>query len=706
MPSWALSNIGYDSTWLLVEDLVIIIKRLEARMARNSRSQGFSETFSSSSDMVPWSADFKPNQPWESLGNDYAIFQRELSDITRRAGESASSDEAFDAHLAVGWTLCDHFLLDQALFSLKKAHEIKPRDPRPLFHLGNAFYSAGSYAKATEHYDLALSNGSFAEMENARIRPLLHVNMGIVLEAEGLLLNACEQYEKALSFAPKHPRALKLLGSCLYGVGEYRRAEKVLTEAIDASPGFADAHCDLASALHAIGEDDERAICEFQKALDLKPDHVDALYNFAGLFKDMGRYQRAAEMYSKVLVLQPNNWRAQLNRGVVLLGAGEAEESRKAFKEAFKLTNRVELYDAIEHLRLSKKAQRKHSGKASSSVSGEVKDQATGGGGRSRRRRRRRRRRNEEAGESSEAMIRVDPSQFRRANERTTPSKWLVNALAIRQFQLRTRLHRCDVGRVQDEFFSAKCSGSKPSIEKVLRRLLHFLTPSAFQGAVRAVNERILCVLDSGGAGGEGTVDVGMLLALVSPICAGSTEQRKKTAFDALVWRTADTESELQQQEKKVEKKDGDELRRGDVLLYMKLLHAIYLPKDGMSQAQEVHGGGEGPSLSFAEFVGIFDDHDWGFGLLNVLAKLESSDRVRQIGRACAACAYPITGPWFWEITDKFDLCSLCYSQGKLPASASPRQDSHYYCFKEYRSKFAAVKDRLSLSRSKSLNLS
>jgi tetratricopeptide (TPR) repeat protein len=60
-------------------------------------------------------------------------------------------------------------------------------------------------------------------------------------------------------------------------------------------------------------------------------------------------------MYAKVLALKPGEWRAQLNRAVSLLGAGDYEEARKAFKEAFKMTNRVELYDAIKHLKQMQK---------------------------------------------------------------------------------------------------------------------------------------------------------------------------------------------------------------------------------------------------------------------------------------------------------------------------------------------------------------
>ncbi|MGV7989029.1 hypothetical protein PJP10_32170, partial [Mycobacterium kansasii] len=72
-------------------------------------------------------------------------------------------------------------------------------------------------------------------------------------------------------------------------------------------------------------------------------------------------------------------------------------------------------------------------------------------------------------------------------------------------------------------------------MEVILRKLLHSLKPETFQGAVKAIDERVLAVLD---ATGSGRVDLGMFYAIVAPICAGPPEKRKRAAFDALIWRS------------------------------------------------------------------------------------------------------------------------------------------------------------------------
>ncbi|KAH1030305.1 hypothetical protein J1N35_046181 [Gossypium stocksii] len=415
-------------------------------------------------------------------------------------------------------------------------------------------------------------------------------------------------------------------------------------------PDYADAHCDLGSALHALGED-ERAIEVFQKAIDLKPGHVDALYNLGGLYMDLGRFQRASEMYTRVLAVWPNHWRAQLNKAVSLLGAGETEEAKKALKEALKLTNRVELHDAIYHLKQLQKKKVKSNGGAN--------------------------------GEG--AFLIVEPSKFKTVGEKTTLRQDLGSAIQIRAFQRITRLSRCNVDLLKKEMneidVPVSYSGGggpqksirKPNLEGILRRFLRFLKPETFQGAVKAINERILSVLDETGSG---RVDLGMFYAVLAPICNGPPNERKRIAFDALLWQPVN--------------EDSSQIRKVDAVQYIKLLRAIYVPSLGISEILEVHGETDSSMVSFSEFLTMFDDPDWGFGIMSTLLKLENGDRNRHGRWVCAVCRYPVIGSRFREVKSHFSLCNQCYSEGKVPPSF--KQDE--YKFKEYGSEAEAMKDK------------
>ena len=101
----------------------------------------------------------------------------------------------------------------------------------------------------------------------------------------------------------------------------------------------------------------------------------------------------------------------------------------------------------------------------------------------------------------------------------------------------------------------------------------------------------------------------------------------------------------------------------------------------------EVHGEDDTASISFPEFLEMFDDLDWGFGIMNTLVKLEAGDRVRHGRLTCAVCSYPIIGPRFKEVNSRFSLCSICYSEGKVPVAFKQEE----YRFKEYGSETEAM---------------
>uniref|UniRef100_A0A5B7B8N3 EF-hand domain-containing protein n=1 Tax=Davidia involucrata TaxID=16924 RepID=A0A5B7B8N3_DAVIN len=656
--AWAASpnhGIVFDDTWKIVDDLEILIKRLKAKQAKDGKLKG--DNYDVYSD-PGWSRELGPSSEisekrvfWEESGHDYAVFVKELGVLRSRADGARSREEAFDGHMAIGRVLYEHQLFKEALVSFKRACELQPTDVRPHFRAGNCLYVLVRHSEAKEEFLLALEAAEAGGNQWAYLLPQIHVNLGIALEAEGMVISACEHYREAAILCPTHFRALKLLGSALFGVGEYKAAVKALEEAIYMKSDYADAHCDLASALHAMGDDDN-AIKEFQKAIDLKPGHVDALYNLGGLYMDMGRYQRASEMYTRVLGVWPNHWRAQLNKAVSLLGAGEAEEAKRALKEALKMTNRVELHDAISHLKQLQKKRLK------------------GNGG----------------GNGEEAFIIVEPSKFKTVGERTMLRQELANALDIRAFQRITRLNRCDVDLLKKEMdendVPVSYSGSgapgksirKAALEGILHKLLNFLKPETFVGAVKAINQKILSVLDDSESC---RVDLGMFFAVLAPICGGSPDKRKRVAYDALLWRHAN--------------EGGGQMRKVDAVGYINLLRAIYIPSHAVSdEALEIHGETDASMVSLAEFLVMFDDPDWGFGIMSSLLKLETGDRNRHGSHACSICRYPIIGSRFKEMKSHFSLCSQCYSEGKVP----PAFKQEEYKFKEYASESEAMKDK------------
>ncbi|KAL6007683.1 hypothetical protein ACLOJK_033184 [Asimina triloba] len=658
-PAWASTpnhGIDYDDTWKVIEDLEILIRK--KIKACNFKKKVKDSNFGDGCSDLSWSTELSFNSDnkkvaFDTNSGEFRSFMKELKVIRARVDRASRREEAFDGHMAIGRTLFDYQLFEEALESFKRATELKPTDVRVNFRMGNSSCSLGKLKDAKESYLSALESAEADVNRWSSLLPQIHVNLGFVLEGEGMLLCASEHYREAAILCPTHYRALKLLGSALFGVGEYRAAEKALEEAVFLKPDFADAHCDLGSVLHAMGEE-ERAILAFQKAIDLKPDHLDALYNLGGLLMNMDRHKRAAEIYARVLAVRPNHWRAQLNRGIALLGARETEEAKRCLRDAFKMTQRVELYDAIGHMkRLTKKSKIRLSSIISMHMEGRSRKDLL---------------------DAVDAIV-VDSSKFKLAKEGGTSRKLLAVALEIRNLQRSSRLCLCDVSLLKKEMAQTEVSmtyagGGLPEIsvrkaawEVILRRLLPSLKPETFQGAVKAIDEKVLVALD---ATSSGRVDLGMFYAIIAPICAGQPEKRKRAAFDALNWRSM--------------KGVQGEIGRGDVSIYLKYLRAIYFPSERMNSLIEVGVEEDDNMISFPEFVEMFDDVNSGFSILNTLLKLEDGDRIRHGGHCCDVCRYPIAGPRFKETTSRFNLCATCYSAGMVPASFKKEQ----YTFKEY----------------------
>ncbi|KAJ0972027.1 hypothetical protein J5N97_019986 [Dioscorea zingiberensis] len=628
-PSWISSpnqGITHESTLKTIRDLETLI-RTRLRSSTRSRNPKDLNVFEGNSESG-WSAELDKKLPISTPNTaDFRTFLKDLKDLRAGVDLSPITDEAFYGHMAIGRILYDHKLFSEAIQSFLRAAELRPSDARPHFHKGNALWSLDRTAEARACYSIALQAAEADALHCSALLPQIHVNLGISMEGDGLLINAAEHYREAAILCPTHYRALKHLGSALFGVGDYGSAEKALEAAVSLNPNFADAHCDLGSVLHALG-DEERAIASLQCAIDLKPDHLDALYNLGGLFNDAGRYSRAVEMYGRVLALKPDHWRAHLNQAVALLGAGEVEEAKKALNEAFKLTNRLELYDAILHLKQVEKGKK----------------------------------------DGGAEFIIVDAAKILPGNDKTTLREHLSDALRIRNVQKMTKLGRCNVVLLKEEIGKQSLHERrmrKAELEIVLRKHLHFLQPESFQCSVKAVDEKVLVALD---VTGSGKVDLCMFIAIVAPICAGSAEQRKRAAFDALQWLSTKYERQ-------------GEIAKVDAAVYLRYLRAIYYPSQTFTDLMEGHGEEqEKMMISFHEFVNMFDDIDCGFGIMNTLMKLEDAEKVQKSKRYCSVCRYRIVGLMFREISARFCLCSICYSECKVPKAFQKQE----YKFKEY----------------------
>lgn len=131
------------------------------------------------------------------------------------------------------------------------------------------------------------------------------------------------------------------LANHLSGEGRHAEALGYAREAVRTGPKVADAHNTLGAVLVATSTPgspgDARlagAIEEFSRAMELEPEHVDALYNLSVALTLAGRHGEAAAGYARILQLRPGETDALTGLGRALLAASRPEEAEAPLRRA------------------------------------------------------------------------------------------------------------------------------------------------------------------------------------------------------------------------------------------------------------------------------------------------------------------------------------------------------------------------------------
>ena len=160
-----------------------------------------------------------------------------------------------------------------------------PDDPERLFTLGLAL----------SEQDVEESIRVFRRtLELAPRNTLARYNLALVLRRIDRPVEALDELQRALAIEPR-PEALYTQGVIYWHMGELKRAEDSLREAIAATPDYADAHHVLGAVLKTRREW-KGAAASFRKAIALRPDLFSARYALAQVLTASGdeRGARAA----------------------------------------------------------------------------------------------------------------------------------------------------------------------------------------------------------------------------------------------------------------------------------------------------------------------------------------------------------------------------------------------------------------------------
>jgi tetratricopeptide (TPR) repeat protein len=160
-------------------------------------------------------------------------------------------------------------------------------------------------------------------------------NIGLVDARELRWEEAIARFRRALAIRPGHAEARANLGVALAKMGRVDEAIPQLEKALRIDPSSSLTHANLGLALR--GKDPARALEHMRRAVELKPDFMEARLNLGAALLDGGQDAEARAAFDGALAIDPRSAPAHFRLGSILLEHGRSDEAAAHFEEALRL---------------------------------------------------------------------------------------------------------------------------------------------------------------------------------------------------------------------------------------------------------------------------------------------------------------------------------------------------------------------------------
>lgn len=241
---------------------------------------------------------------------------------------------------------------DSAVEIYKKLIEILPTMPEFHSNLANIYYLKGEIKSAIEHYQTAITLNPNRMWTSIIAQTLGYVHQ----QTEKDLDAAISAYQTAYVMTPEDIDIYVNLGSAFYDKEDFDNALAVYRTALELDPMSAKIHCNLGFLYWGKNDTDE-AIKEYELAIKYDQNY-DIAYNNLGVIylDDLGRVQKACELFEKAIAANPNYALAYFNLARAVTIKGDKVEAAKLYQIAQdinKVTNEMdsqEIADKITEL--------------------------------------------------------------------------------------------------------------------------------------------------------------------------------------------------------------------------------------------------------------------------------------------------------------------------------------------------------------------
>ncbi|MBU3558524.1 tetratricopeptide repeat protein [Polynucleobacter sp. Nonnen-W13] len=162
------------------------------------------------------------------------------------------------------------------------------------------------------------------------------IDQGLAFHQEGRLEEAQAIYQMVLAKEANQFDALQLLGVLLIQTKQFTSALHFLTKALQIKPDYVEALFNRGLALKELHRLEE-ALASYDKAIAIKLDYAQAYSNRGNVLKELHCLEEALISYDKAIEIKPNIAEAHFNRGNTLKELHRLEEALISYDKAIEI---------------------------------------------------------------------------------------------------------------------------------------------------------------------------------------------------------------------------------------------------------------------------------------------------------------------------------------------------------------------------------
>ncbi|HWL93765.1 MAG TPA: tetratricopeptide repeat protein [Phycisphaerae bacterium] len=238
-----------------------------------------------------------------SRNQDYQLATRIWQDTIEKSPNNSR------AYLSLGHVLHEQGDDVVAEREMRRSLAVTPDYPQARHYLSAFLSERGRHEEALQHAVVAV--------KVVPLEPEYHFNYGRVLDALGQTSRAEAAYQQTLSLNPDHAGAWYNVGNMALRSKDAPLAIDRYSRAIDIRPDYVDARVNLANALNQLGRTDA-AIAALAEAARIAVERAEAA-------RRSDLWAEAAELQCKVVQIRPDDLEARLQLARDLMAAGRPE---------------------------------------------------------------------------------------------------------------------------------------------------------------------------------------------------------------------------------------------------------------------------------------------------------------------------------------------------------------------------------------------